>query len=212
MALPVTEFATLPVQEGANALQAIQQSMSVVAKQPGFQRAFWGPHIESPNNFDLWIEWDSIDSHTAFINSPDFQASGSSLGPILSGAPSVFHVKFSSKLTEAIITSPALEIASFFSPTPEMADGFEKFISVLGKSDGFHGSGSGSIVEDVSPSDGGDKQKAFLGVIGWSSVDSHVKAMQGEDAVKAIPLLTNASGSFSVHHARLQQFKAGPKM
>ena len=47
--------------------------------------------IEHPSTFVLMIEWDSIDSHTAFTTTEDFAAFRELVGPMFDSKPEMQH-------------------------------------------------------------------------------------------------------------------------
>ncbi|EXJ75360.1 uncharacterized protein A1O5_02056 [Cladophialophora psammophila CBS 110553] len=204
MAVPVTELIMLPVKAGSDISQAIQTALSVASKRPGFQRAFWGQHVESTDKVDLWIDWDSLEYCIAYTKSQECEQGRAALQPILNGAPSVLHAQFASRADEIVATSPVMEVAYFFSAQPAIEKGFEKVSSVLAKSTGFRASSSGLTIEDIGENPGDEKHKAFVALIGWDSVEAHMQAIQTKEAVDSAPHLTNHFGTVQMHHTRFQ--------
>ena len=71
-----TEIAILPLKDGkrpddANSEpgQVLKDTLNTLTEQKGFQRAFWGREVENPDVLRLFVDWDSVDSHTDFQKS-----------------------------------------------------------------------------------------------------------------------------------------------
>ena len=47
--------------------------------------------LEQPSTFVLMIEWDTIDSHTAFTATPEFDAFRELVGPLFGAKPEMQH-------------------------------------------------------------------------------------------------------------------------
>ena len=68
-----TEIAVLPLKKGSSPKdldsppgQALKDSLEALGQVEGFQRCYWGIEVENPNVLDLFIDWDSIESHKKF--------------------------------------------------------------------------------------------------------------------------------------------------
>ena len=71
-----TEIAIFPITEGdlpddlnTTLGKVFKETIDTVLEQPGAQRAYWGVEVENPTIGRLFIDWDSVDAHLAFIKS-----------------------------------------------------------------------------------------------------------------------------------------------
>lgn len=91
----VREIAVFEVQEGQgeNFVEAYNGVAQVLNGAPGSNGATLHRGIEDPNSFTLFVEWDSVDAHTALMKEPGFKEFGDAIGPYLAGRPEVRHVE-----------------------------------------------------------------------------------------------------------------------
>lgn len=68
-----TEIAIFKLKDGkapedstSAAGQVFKDTLNTLTEQKGFQRAYWGTETENPENFRLFVDWDSVDAHTDF--------------------------------------------------------------------------------------------------------------------------------------------------
>jgi heme-degrading monooxygenase HmoA len=91
MVLERAEIHVLPGQE-ADFERAFAQAREVVAQATGFRSIRLARGIESPHDYLLLIEWDSLESHTeGFRGSDLFSRWRALIGPYFDGAPEVEH-------------------------------------------------------------------------------------------------------------------------
>jgi len=60
----------------------MQECLNTVLSVDGCQRAFWGTEKENPATLRWMVDWDSVDSHKAFMKAPYVLSC-----PVLSSVP-----------------------------------------------------------------------------------------------------------------------------
>ena len=91
----VREIAVFEIQEGQGEafVEAYNGVAHVLNDAEGSHGATLHRGIENPNSFTLFVEWDSVDAHTALMQEPAFKDFGDAIGPYLAGRPEVRHVE-----------------------------------------------------------------------------------------------------------------------
>jgi quinol monooxygenase YgiN len=91
----VREIAVFEVQEGQGEafIEAYNRVSYVLNEAKGNHGATLHREIENPSSFTLFVEWDSVDAHTALTQEPAFKDFGDAIGPDLAGKPEVRHVE-----------------------------------------------------------------------------------------------------------------------
>ena len=91
----VREIAVFEVQEGQGEsfVEAYGGVAHVLNEAPGSNGATPHSGIENPNSYTLFVEWDSVDAHTALTKEPGFKDFGDAIRPHLAGRPEVRHVE-----------------------------------------------------------------------------------------------------------------------
>lgn len=72
----ILEHAILPVKMGAEEEfeRAFEQARVIISQQPGFRNLSLSHSIESPNQYLLLVEWDSVEAHNdGFRKSPAYE-------------------------------------------------------------------------------------------------------------------------------------------
>ena len=74
--MAATEIAIFPITEGdlpddlnTPSGKIFKEGLDIILQQPGAQRTYWGVEVENPTTARLFVDWDSVDAHVAFINS-----------------------------------------------------------------------------------------------------------------------------------------------
>ncbi|KAI9834993.1 MAG: hypothetical protein M1819_002716 [Sarea resinae] len=221
---PVTEVCFLPLQPGADVENPssptgiiLADALKTVQAQPGYQRAYSGRSIESPDRFYLLVDWETITSHHNFMASPTYGPFVAALGPLVSGPPTVFHAAFKpSPPTPAVsnTSSPVTEVVTFYLPastTAAQKESWDKdwaaFSAEIAKADGVAaGMIGGWVVEEQERADvEGGKAIAFQGVIGWQSVEAHLKYKETDAFKKYIAPLREQWKSVDLYHVSFTQ-------
>lgn len=105
--------------------------------------------------------------------------------------------------------TPVTEVLTCYFESDEngsKADGFEsrfdKFIASI-SGGGFKGAARGWVVEEVEYK--GEKRRAFVGLVGWESVEAHMAFRETEAFRENIPLLRQEALGMELHHTRFDQ-------
>ena len=88
------ERAEIPVAAGKEADFAAAMASTgtaFLAGAAGCSSARVGRGVENPGKFILLLEWDSVESHTAFTKTPEFDRFKALVGPFFAGAPNMEH-------------------------------------------------------------------------------------------------------------------------
>lgn len=90
----ILEHALLPVRPGSEASfeAAFREARPLISRQPGFLGLTLSRSLESPNQYLLLVEWDSVEAHTeGFRGSPEYQTWKKLLHPFYEPFPVVEH-------------------------------------------------------------------------------------------------------------------------
>lgn len=170
---------------------------------------------EHPNGMtDLPSDWNSLSHHKTFMATEAYQPFLNRFLTIAGGAPSMLHVDFepAGGYTKAT-SAPVTEVATFYFGSKEAPadylEGARKFAEIFEneKTAGFLGAALGLSHEDnlKSPKEGLEGRAAVL-VIGWESVDAHMKVRETQLFKDNIHLLRNGVKDAEVHHVQLMNF------
>lgn len=128
--------------------------------------------------------------------------------------PSLHHVPFSPFPPTAAFSAPVTEVVTFYFPssvtTEERGtfdDALKQFLEVMGReAEGFEGHGAGWVEEELQHRSLADKEgetgtgKAFELVVGWQSIEAHMKYRDTEAFAKGIEGLRGASKGVGLFH------------
>ena len=91
----VREIAVFEVQggQGEGFIEAYNGVAYILNEAAGSHGATLHRGIENPNSSTLFVEWDSVDAHTALTREPAFKGFGDIIGPYLAGRPEVRYVE-----------------------------------------------------------------------------------------------------------------------
>jgi len=77
MSSGITEVVILPLKAGSDVHdptsqtgKIMQECLNTALGVEGCQRAFWGTELENPATLRWMVDWDSVDSHQAFMKAP----------------------------------------------------------------------------------------------------------------------------------------------
>jgi heme-degrading monooxygenase HmoA len=82
-------------QEGAFIDVMNSQGCALLAKADGCNSARIGRGVENPDKAILLLEWDSVDHHTAFTTTPEFDEFKKIAGPFFAGPTNMEHFDLS---------------------------------------------------------------------------------------------------------------------
>lgn len=166
------------------------------------------------NDLPCSPDWNSLSHHKTFMATEAYQPFLNRFLTIAGGAPSMLHVDFepAGGYTKAT-SAPVTEVATFYFGSKEAPadylEGARKFAEIFEneKTAGFLGAALGLSHEDnlKSPKEGLEGRAAVL-VIGWESVDAHMKVRETQLFKDNIHLLRNGVKDAEVHHVQLMNF------
>lgn len=229
MAQAVTEIVVLILKPDLEIEQPIRDFLRIVSRQPGFQCAFWGRFVENPDNLQLLIglsipravcsflsnttdcvqltDWDDVESHIRFTQSQaDFDAAGALLGPLLAGAPCAHHAQFSGSLTEKLLTSPKVELATVYCTSKAGEERLSELLEVLEKGDKCCATALGTVLEKIPSKKTGANQSAIMAAVGWESVEAHFDALKTDAVSKITTRMADVTEDMEVHHVTLETY------
>ncbi|KAG9191776.1 hypothetical protein G6011_10510 [Alternaria panax] len=223
MAGNVTEIVYLPMKpsldlSSGEAKEVWESTLSTIAKQPGCQALYWGRQIENPDTVQMLVDWESIDAHKTFENTPAYQPFLSRImEKLVVSKPTIFHVKFPAEHSgsDSPFTMPVTEcLNGFFSPDypqNEYTSQFSKFRAQAAEmphsgAKGVTGGWSVETHQHKNLGEGADG-KLFAGFIGWSSLETHVEFRKTEDFMTITSLLRDGVKGMNIWHVAFQQYK-----
>jgi len=135
---------------------------------------------------NLFIDWDSVDDHKKFIASPGYKPFFESIGSMLEGDANLYHVHYDQTPSPALSSggSPIVtEFLTIFFPEEYSSADKEKYHSdvvkfrdiVADSAEGFKGAFGGWVVEKLDDPKDSEKRTAYSMLIGWTSVEAHMK-------------------------------------
>ena len=133
---------------------------------------------------------------------------GKHLTTIVDGSFTMYHTNFSPHPPAPPISfAPVTEVITcyFTSHSSDFETNALKLVDVVQKeAEGFRGSASGWVIEDVEHESFGEgkKGKAWVAVLGWDSVEAHMKFRETEAFKQNIHLLREGPVKMEVHHTK----------
>ncbi|MCJ1247046.1 hypothetical protein MMC30_004257 [Trapelia coarctata] len=170
----------------------------------GAHDAYYGSFIEKPDVAIIFLEWDSLADHQKFMSSPNYDHHVAKLRTIVENSLPItlLHVPFATSPVPALGANEnvgATEVVFFYFPSPLSAEakagimaGVDQMRPVVEASEamgvwdgwaeeavergGEGGEGAGKGKEE------GEKEMCtvFVNVVGWESVDAHMKFQTSE--------------------------------
>ncbi|KAE8449361.1 hypothetical protein EG329_008262 [Mollisiaceae sp. DMI_Dod_QoI] len=192
--------------EGSSAsAQAWHDSIATVSRQDGFQRLHYGLTIENPSLLILMIDWDSVEAHHKFQNTPEYSPFLKHLTTILDGVH-LHHFLPTPSPPSVLTSAPVIEFATFYKPQPDFESSLEKFTKEVGMPEGLVGFAYGETIEEISKhadqAEGKEdsKGKAVVLLGGWESVQAHMNFRETETFKKYIGLIRGNHGGVEMYH------------
>ncbi|CAG8974557.1 hypothetical protein HYALB_00005830 [Hymenoscyphus albidus] len=203
----VTEIAYLTLKPGVDisgstdAAKAWQEGLSVVKKQEGYQRSYYGRAMESPDLLLWFIDWDSYEAHINFTKSAVYESFANNLSALMEGVH-LHHVGLKPFPPTVLSKAPVIEFATFLDTKPQFLDNVGKFMNAVGIPEKCYGGAWGECVEtDVGKhEDGSVKGKAVVLVIGWESKEAHMQFRETELFKETLGLLREGTGGVEMFH------------
>jgi hypothetical protein len=212
--------------EGSDGEKVVQSMFEILAEQPGYKAGCYGIHDEHTENvtFALGmsefyhsdieysneplsdstsVDWASIQDDKNFEQTPAFQPFLENIGTIIAGPPKIFHVNFRHPF-QVVSEAAVVEMATIYLPIDFDQTAFEKIWDALVKSlstaDGFCASTSGWVIEELENDKVEEKTRAWVGAIGWASVEAHNDVKGKHPAVQGVR--DSVLPGTEMHHVR----------
>ncbi|KAF2174870.1 hypothetical protein K469DRAFT_612899 [Zopfia rhizophila CBS 207.26] len=195
-----------------------EETLQTITEQPGCLSLFWGRQIEHPDVIQMAVDWDKLESHQAFIANPIYGPFIERIKPFLSGPLSMYHAQLPTPSpTSGPFTAPVTECISLYfapdHPNSTFDSNWTQFVEKAGQTaTEAQGAVGGWVVEEVKSKKGLGKDgaegdgKQFWAVIGWPSVEAHMKYRETEDFSKVVPYLREGPKAIEVHHVNFQKY------
>lgn len=144
-----------------------------------------------------------MDAHKKFSASSAYGPFAKHLMTIVDGSLTMHHANFTPHPPTAALgtASPVTEVLTAYFEKED--DGFDAKVKQLVKaisenSEGFKGASGGWVIEDVEYE--GKKGKAYVGLLGWESVDAHMAFRETQAFKDNIHLVRKDPLGLEVHH------------
>ncbi|KAI0836225.1 hypothetical protein F5Y06DRAFT_112359 [Hypoxylon sp. FL0890] len=187
---PVTEFVQTTLKPGVP-LEPIYKAFEAIKAAAGNQIVRASPLHDNPEQFRLFIDWDSLEAHQAFRATEAYPKFMSEVAPYVAAPSKVVHFELTPFPPTVLDKSPVTEIFQmYFEPDADEAKNLAAAKKVAGDitAGGFAGATGLSAVGWTIEKDidyKGEKARVLTALIGWESVEAHRAAMQ-KDSFKQI--------------------------
>ncbi|OTA89375.1 hypothetical protein M434DRAFT_34359 [Hypoxylon sp. CO27-5] len=187
---PVTEFVQSTLKPGIP-LEPLYKAFEKVKAASGNRVVRASPLHDNPEQFRLFIDWDSIDAHLAFRTTDAYKDFMAEIAPYVAGPAVVVHLDLTPFPPTVLDKSPVTEVFQmYFDPSADEAKNLAaaKKVAADIAAGGFAGATGLSAVgwtveKDVEHK--GEKTRVLTALIGWESVEAHTAALES-DAFKKI--------------------------
>ena len=149
-----------------------------------------------------------MEHHKKFIADPVYGPFGKHLMSIVEGPLTMYHANLNPHPPSAAVSSTSSPVTEcltcyFSSLDPAYKENYNKFITAVSeKADGPKAAAGGWLVEEVEHEKigSGKKGKAFVGFLGWESVEAHKKFRETKAFNDNIHLIREGPVALEVHH------------
>ncbi|PMD41639.1 hypothetical protein L207DRAFT_458175 [Hyaloscypha variabilis F] len=148
-----------------------QQILELIRLSPGYQRLYWGRHIEDPDKVQLHIVRTLHQNHTTFLTSPSYNTLTTLLSTLTPTQPTIRHAlisAFSPSCKSLGKGAPVTGTAIYLCCTENWDIAWARWVAFVQGVPGFLGIAGGPVLEEV---DG--NERAFIALVGWESVEVH---------------------------------------
>ncbi|PNS21880.1 hypothetical protein CAC42_478 [Sphaceloma murrayae] len=187
---------------------AQSEGYKVISKAPGFIESWYGGAVEDDKELQMFLNWESVQSHLDFTTSPTYADLGKHLGAILAGAPTYVHYHFTSQSElKTVLSAPVTENVTLYFPAVDESFGAKIEVfrqAVEAEAVGAKGLAYGWGEEDVEHEKLEGKGKALKLLIGWESVDAHMKFRETEAFQKNVGLFREVPKAVEMKHVKLR--------
>ncbi|KAI0118024.1 hypothetical protein F4776DRAFT_666054 [Hypoxylon sp. NC0597] len=187
---PITEFVQATLKPGVPQ-EPLYKAFEKVKAATGNQVVRASPLHDNPEQFRLFIDWDSIDAHLAFRATDSYKDFMAEIAPYAAAPAVVVHLDLTPFPPAVLDKSPVTEVFQmYFDAGADEAKNLaaaKKVASELAAA-GFAGATGLSAVgwsveKDVEYK--GEKTRVLAALVGWESVEAHHAALE-TDAFKKI--------------------------
>jgi quinol monooxygenase YgiN len=206
---PITEVVSFSLKSKDVGQQVSQVLKDTLLQQPGCLRVRWSLVHEDATKARSYIDWENISQHEQFIAGPSYKAFLDKLNPFIESAPQLHHIKFPAASLSVLNNeggnskTPVVEVLYLHftgddSFTPEMKDTatskVEQFLTdSMPVATGCTGEMAiGWAVENIDFR--GEQCRALAVLIGWESVEAHMRYRGTEAFGKSISGLQKTAG------------------
>ncbi|KAI0010715.1 hypothetical protein F4779DRAFT_616346 [Xylariaceae sp. FL0662B] len=189
---PVTEFVYTSIKPGAS-LEPLAEGNKILLGQPGCQRVRSSLVHEDPSKLLLFIDWDSVAAHQRFMaNDAVHGAFMGHIAPIAAGPAAISYVELAPHPSAVLDNaggagkSPVAEIAQLYfaaegADWDAIAAAARTFVAgVAASAAGFTGESAVGWTVGADVEYRGEKCRSLVMILGWESVEVHVKAQETE--------------------------------
>jgi heme-degrading monooxygenase HmoA len=195
-----------------------EDCLGTLVAQPGARRVLWGRQVEDQDTVHVVVDWDSLESHKAFVQSPSFQPFIEKINQnFLARGPSFFHVRLpAAQIAQGDpFTCPVTEyFSAFFQPDYNSSDydaqfaAFQEAVAQIANVDAKGLAGGWSLENQGHEALGeGVQGKLFVMFMGWESLADHMKFRESEEFGKVIPHLREGTVARNVRHVEFKEYK-----
>ncbi|KAF3066338.1 hypothetical protein GL218_09168 [Daldinia childiae] len=194
---PVTEIVLHSLKPGTD-VETFYKLFSVIKEQSGAQAVRASTVHENPEQVDLFIDWDSIESHQALqAQTEAYGAFIDQVKPHVTKLATVIHAELTPFPPTVLDNadgkgkSPVAQlIFTYFAPDTDAAKTLteaQKFVSKLSGTSlaGLTGESSFGWTVEKDVDFKGEKTRVLIIILGWESVQAHLEARE-TDAWKSI--------------------------
>ncbi|KAG2145433.1 uncharacterized protein EDB93DRAFT_1150934 [Suillus bovinus] len=194
--IPTTEILIFDTSEKfRNDVSMLRPAFDIVLKADGAHKpAYSGIQIENPSTGYVFLNWDSLAHHHAFMASPSYGPLGDVLKPALGSELNMYHVIFNDR--SIALEQPVTEVlvitlkdpshrAEVFDILGKISDSTKKMLVF------------GSTLED---------ENRIILVGGWSSVEAHWKMVAHPEPKAAIERLFALANKDHLFHVALNSY------
>ncbi|KAI9822704.1 MAG: hypothetical protein M1827_000423 [Pycnora praestabilis] len=173
-------------------------SIETLKKCPGFRDIYTSNVVEDKTKARMFINWDSVEDHFAFYETPHFPKFREDLVSLCEVPPFPIHTVFEPaqpKTLEAPITVVYMAYFPWAISDKEKKDwestwnAFTEKIEPEGSKHGLLLTAGGWVNEEMENAKvKGKAAKGYMGTMGWKSLDAHLEFLKSKtyaDAVKA---------------------------
>ncbi|KIW76231.1 hypothetical protein Z517_10977 [Fonsecaea pedrosoi CBS 271.37] len=213
-----TEIVFLPLKEGNDPHgEQLKGTIETILKHGGPLRLYSGPQVEHPNIHNLFIDWTSIGHHEKFMEWEGYKSFLDGAVTQCEKPPSLYHVHFEPFPPSAAF-SEVTEFITIYFPANYSAEDQKTFhenmkkfgVNVTRDWEGCRGAVGGWVAEELEDPKTSEKARAYVELIGWESVDSHMKYRETPSFKDNVPLLRGAKDlkNLAMVHVATKEVKA----